>query len=227
MGRKIFVSYKFADDQVEDLSLSSNSTVRDYVTEFEKLIDSSDHIYKGESDGEDLSGLSEETIWQKLRDRIYDSSITIIFISSGMKESGKKDKDQWIPWEVSYSLKETSRTNKSGNTITSKTNAMIAVVLPDVTGSYSYYLENKSCCSAGCTTYHSEKLFQIIRDNTFNLKFAIKKSCNQGQTIWYGDCSYIAAVKWCDFKNGYSKYIDAAYKRQDNIDNYDIVKTIS
>lgn len=132
MGRKIFVSYKFADDQVEDLPLSGNSTVRDYVTEFENLLDSSDHIYKGESDGEDLSDLSEETIWQKLRDRIYDSSITIIFISPGMKESGKKDKDQWIPWEVSYSLKETSRKNKNGDAVTSKTNAMIAVVLPDI-----------------------------------------------------------------------------------------------
>lgn len=64
------------------------------MTEFENLLDSSDHIYKGESDGEDLGDFSEETIWQKLRDRIYDSSITIIFISPGMKESGKKDKDQ-------------------------------------------------------------------------------------------------------------------------------------
>ena len=227
MGRKIFVSYKFADDQVKDLSLSSNSTVRDYVTEFENLIDLSDHIYKGESDGEDLSNLSEETIWQKLRDRIYDSSITIIFISPGMKESEKKEKDQWIPWEVSYSLKETSRKNKNGDDVTSKTNAMIAVVLPDATGSYSYYLENKNCCSSGCTMHHIGKLFQIIRENKFNLKSATKKSCDNGETIWYGDVSYIAAVKWCDFKSDYNKYIDAAYDRQDNIDNYDIVKTIS
>lgn len=227
MGRKIFVSYKFADDQVENLSLWSNSTVRDYVTEFENLLDSSDHIYKGESNGEDLSNLSEETIWQKLRDRIYDSSITIIFISPGMKMSEKKDKDQWIPWEVSYSLKETSRKNKNGDSITSKTNAMIAVVLPDTTGSYSYYLEKKSCCTSGCTTHHTNKLFQIIKDNKFNLKDATKKDCDTGSTIWYGDFSYIAAVKWCDFKKDYNKYIDAAYDRQNNIDNYDIVKTIS
>lgn len=226
MGRKIFVSYKFADDQVENLSLWNNSTVRDYVTEFENLLDSSDHIYKGERDGEDLSNLSEEIIWQKLKDRIYDSSITIIFISPGMKESGKKDKDQWIPWEVSYSLKETSRKNKNGDAVTSKTNAMIAVVLPDTAGTYSYYLEKKSCCTSGCTTHHTNKLFQIIKDNKFNLKNATKKSCDTGSTIWYGDCSYITAVKWCDFKSDYNKYIDAAYERQNNIDNYDIVKTV-
>lgn len=227
MGRKIFVSYKFADEQVENLSLMSSSTVRDYVTEFENLIDSSDHIYKGESDGEDISNLSEETIWQKLKDRIYDSTITIVFISPGMKDDRKEDKDQWIPWEVSYSLKETSRKNKNGDAVTSKTNAMIAVVLPDAMGSYSYYLERRSCCTSGCTTHRTDKLFQIIGDNKFNLKDAAKKSCAAGRTIWYGDFSYIAAVKWCDFKNDYNKYIEVAYERQTSIDDYDITKTIS
>ena len=146
MGRKIFVSYKYADHQVENLDAWSNSSVRDYVTEFENILEDSDDIYKGEGDDEDLSDLDEETIWSKLKDRIYDSSVTVVFISPGMKESYKKDKDQWIPWEISYSLKETSRKNKNGTPVTSKTNAMVAVVLPDTNGSYSYYLEEHSCC---------------------------------------------------------------------------------
>lgn len=227
MGRKIFVSYKYADDQVENLTWWSNSTVRDYVTAFEGLVDSSDHIYKGERDGEDLSFLSEETIWQKLRDRIYDSSVTVIFISPGMKEARKRDRDQWIPWEVSYSLKETSRKNKNGESITSKTNAMLAVVLPDATGSYSYYLEERTCCASGCIAYYTDRLFQIIRDNQFNLKPAVRGVCETGKMVWYGDCSYIEAVKWCDFKADYNKYINAAYERLNNVDNYEIVKTIS
>ena len=33
-GKKIFVSYKYADAQVENLSYRDNSTVRDYVDEF-------------------------------------------------------------------------------------------------------------------------------------------------------------------------------------------------
>lgn len=226
MGRKIFVSYKYGDYDVENLNYWSNSKVRDYVTEFENILDSSDHIYKGERDDEDLSALSDDTIWEKLKNRIYDSSMTIVFISPGMKEIWKKDRDQWIPWEISFSLKETSRKNSKGDVVTSRTNAMLAVVLPDAKGSYSYYLEEKSCCLSNCTMHHTDKLFQILRDNKFNYKEADKKDCDGGSTIWYGEYSYIAAVKWKDFIKDCNKYFDLAYARRDNISNYEIVKTI-
>lgn len=226
MGKKIFVSYKYADSQVENLTIYENSTVRDYVTKFEEILDPSDNIYKGESDGEDLSDLSEETIWKKLKDRIYDSSVTVVFISPGMKESWKAEKDQWIPWEISYSLKEVSRKNKNGDAVTSRSNAMVAVVLPDIYGSYSYYLESKKCCGSGCTTHHTDKLFSIIRKNKFNLKDANKKMCDTGSTIWYGEYSYIKAVKWIDFISSYSSYIESACERQENIEDYVICKEV-
>ena len=226
MGKKIFISYKYADGQVENLSLYENSMVRDYVTKFEEVLDPSDNIYKGESDGDDLSNLSEDTIWEKLKDRIYDSSVTVIFISPGMKEAWKADKDQWIPWEVSYSLKEITRRNKNGDAVTSKSNAMVAVVLPDEIGSYSYYLNSKNCCASGCTTHHRGELFSIIKKNKFNLKKAIKKECDAGSTIWYGEHSYIEAVKWIDFIADYDSYIGSASERQDNIDDYEICKEV-
>lgn len=226
MGKKIFVSYKYGDDQVENLSYYENSTVRDYVTKFEDVLDSSDNIYKGESDGEDLSVLSDDTIWEKLKDRIYDSSVTVIFISPGMKENWKLERDQWIPWEISYSLKEVSRKNKNGQAVTSRSNAMLAVVLPDSNGSYSYYLESRNCCGSGCTTHHTDKLFSIIRKNKFNLKNPNKKICDTGETIWYGEYSYIKAVKWSAFIKSYSTYIKSACERQDCIDDYDICKEV-
>jgi len=227
MGKKIFISYKYADDQVKNLVLGENSTVRDYVDEFEKKVDSSDDIFKGESEGEDLSDLSDDTIWESLKDRIYDSSVTIVFISPGMKETGKKDRDQWIPWEVSYSLKETSRKSKKGDAITSHSNAMLAVVLPDENNSYTYYLESKSCCSGGCTTHHTNRLFTIVKKNKFNrTKNASKRTCDNDNTIWTGTCSYIEAVKWSDFITDYQKYVNFAVDRQDHIDEYDICKEV-
>lgn len=227
MGKKIFISYKYADDQVKNLVAEENSTVRDYVDEFEKKVDSSDDIFKGESDGEDLSDLSDDIIWESLKDRIYDSSVTIVFISPGMKETGKKDRDQWIPWEVSYSLKETSRKNKKGDSVTSHSNAMLAVALPDENDSYTYYLESKSCCSGGCTTHHTDRLFTIIKKNKFNrTQNASKRTCDNDNTIWTGTCSYIEAVKWSNFITDYQKYVDSAVDRQDHIDEYDICKEV-
>ena len=152
MGHKIFVSYKFKDSDVYKITndVWKTDTVRDYVNKLEEYIsDSSDHIYKGEDDGDDLSLLSDDTIWEKLKDRIYDSTLTIVMISKNMKNS-TPDKEQWIPWEVSYSLKETSRKNKNGDSVTSKSNALLAIVVPDSSGSYSYYTNNKSCCNTNC-----------------------------------------------------------------------------
>lgn len=65
MGRKIFVSYKYADSNVYNISGSIlGSTVRDYVDKIEEQLDNSNHIYKGESNDEDLSKLEDDTIWE-------------------------------------------------------------------------------------------------------------------------------------------------------------------
>lgn len=227
MGKKIFVSYKYTDDQVENFVWYTNATVRDYVDKFEEKVDSSDDIYKGESDDEDLSELTEDTIWEKLKDRIYDSSVTIVFLSPGMKETWKEDRDQWIPWEVSYSLKETSRKTKSGKAVTSHSNAMLAVVLPDINGSYSWYLESRTCCDSKCTAHHTDKLFTIIKKNKFNrTKKGSKRTCDNNETIWTGTCSYIEAVKWSRFIDDYQKYVDKAVDRKDHIDECDIRKEV-
>lgn len=222
MGKKIFVSYKYADQDVEQLpghNWLNPTTVRDYVNKLENYFEYSDHIYKGESDNEDLSDYSENTIWEKLKDRIYDSSVTIIMISPNMKENNRRDRSQWIPWEVSFSLKETTRNDR-----TSHANAILAIVLPDRTGNYSYYLSQTSC---GSTTHHLEKLFEIIKENKFNKLDADKRLCPQcGYYHYYGECSYIEAVKWRDFICNPNLYINKAVNRQNNIGSFNITKEV-
>lgn len=137
MGRKIFVSYKYWDLDVADLPDYGDGCTksRDYVTWIEvKLKERTEHIYKGESDDEDLSEYSDWYIEEKLKERMRDSSITIVLISPNMKEKYKHEKSQWIPWEIQYSIREVTQGN-----YTSRRNAILAVILPNANGSYEYY----------------------------------------------------------------------------------------
>ena len=150
MGRKIFVSYKFKDYDVKKIpDVTQPTWPCDYVDYIQNKILSDDDIYKGEKSDEDISSWSEEAIWQHLKDKIYDSTVTIVLISPNMKEPGKWQCSQWIPWEISYSLRETTRNDR-----TSHNNAILAVKLPNISGSYDYYDKNN--------------LFPILKDNIDN-----------------------------------------------------------
>jgi len=229
MGRKVFVSYKYGDIQVQDLNVQvlnwfgeyvkGQTTARHYVDELAKILDNEDHIYKGEDDGESLAGFSDETIASKLRDKIYDSSITIVLISKGMKDLWKSEKDQWIPWEISYSLKEYTRNDRK-----SLSNGILAVVLPDESGSYSYFLNHDSVCN--CTNYNTPFLFQILRDNMFNKKLSDTYVCSNGSTIHRGEFSYIKAIKWSNFITDTNYYLNKAIELRDNKEDYNITKTV-
>lgn len=222
MGKSIFVTYKYSDANVQALpGIFGPTTARDYVDKISTLINGEDHIYKGENDGESMQTLKDTTISSKLGDKIFYSSVTVIVISKGMRNLFLSENDQWMPWEISYSLKEQSRAGRL-----SKTNAMLAVVIPDQIGSYShFFMDNPGCNS---TSWMTGNVFQIIRNNMFNVKTskADTRQCN-GATIYQGYSSYIHAVKWEDFKQDISKYIQIADAIKENIDDYEITKLIN
>ena len=223
MGRKIFVSYKHSDDSVK--SIGRLGTARDYVDHLEDLFETDDNIYKGEEGDEDLSYLTQSTITEHLREKIRDSSITVVLISPNMKDS-KRESDQWIPWEVSYSLRETVRTQ--GSDQTSHPNGILAVTLPDIASSCRYFIEENICPHCNARTLQTGRLFQILRDNMFNVKSPTFTSCGNHppKTIYQGYSSYIHSVKWDDFVSDKDRYLEIAAKIRDEIDDYDITKVI-
>lgn len=152
-GRKIFVSYKYGDYDVKTpVPRISHSvfTARDYVTWLEdKFSNRSAHIYKGEHADENLSDYSPAYIWEHLKDKLFDSSVTIVMISPNMKEPHRLQKSQWIPWEIEYSLRRSTRNGR-----TSQPNALLGVILPDSLNSYDYY--------------GNDILFPIIKNNIQN-----------------------------------------------------------
>lgn len=217
MGKKIFTSYKYADPNVRSVQGINPTTARDYVDILQSKIDASDHINKGEDDGEDMGKLADSTIASKLGDKIFDSTVTIVFISKGMKDS-TPESDQWIPWEISYSLREQSRQG-----INSKTNAVLGVILPDQLGSYDWYYRHNPDCNS--TTHMTNQLFTILRENMFNIKTPQTRTCN-GTTIFEGESSYIKTAKWDDFIGSIHWYIDKAVEIWRVRDQYNIRKTV-
>jgi len=218
MARNIFISYKYKDNQVAPFlrnQLSGFETiVRNYVDILQKYLKDDDHINLGEKDGESLAEFADETIRTKLKDKIRQSSITIVLISKGMKETGKPENEQWIPWEISYSLRSTTVMGRKSNK-----NAILGVVIPDENSSYDwYYRDNPECNSI---THFTGQLFEMLRENMFNLKDPKTRECN-GSTIIEGDASYIKTVKWSDFIASSNWYIEKAIEIRDKADEYDL-----
>ena len=210
MAKKIFISYKHSDNSVYPLPLSNTwslqpATARDYVNIIESHFENTgDHIYKGERGNESLAEFQRDTIRGRLADKIYDSTVTIVLISPNMKEWVSLEKDQWIPWEISYSLREKSR-----NGIPSKPNAILAVILPDRYGSYEY-------------AKNSNFGFEIINKNRNNLEHRypvrmFRSSCSE---------SYILMPTWQQFTGNYNDWIEDALEIRQNIDKYAISKSV-
>lgn len=224
---KIFISYKYADKSVRQndsydimqwlLGTEDGNylTARDYV---DHLIGNvlTDHTNKAEKDDEDLSHLTEEVIQQKLYDRIYDSTVTIVLVSKNMKEN-RQEKLQWIPREISYSLKDKTREDR-----TSYTNGVLAVILPDENNSYDHGIKHFDCV----TKIQTQNFFKIISSNMFNRNEHKKNICSTcGTEHHYGnDHSYIYPVKWDDFIKNHNDYIDHVLALKDRTDEFDLTK---
>jgi len=228
MGRKVFISYKYADENVPDLNMveevqtisgtyrvARRTRVRDYVDKLQELI-GTENINLGEKDGESLAEFSNSTIETSLKNKIFQSSVTLVVISQGMISLIDPEKDQWIPWEVSYSLRTVQRENK-----TSRMNGVLGIVLPDMNSSYDWYYTSNTLCN--CVTHHSEKIFRILKVNMFNMKKPVLRQCN-GLVIHEGEFSFIKTVKWEDFIKGsnYNYYIEKAIQIRDDKDSYNL-----
>ncbi|HDR0998961.1 TPA: TIR domain-containing protein [Pasteurella multocida] len=199
MGRKIFISYKYSDSSVKRLYPYQTATARDYVDILQNNLERDGiHINKGEKDNESLAQFKDETIQTKLSDKIFDSSVTIVLLSPNMKDMWAAEEEQWIPWEIAYSLKNKKRALSS-----SKRNAILLVALPDLHGSYTY---------ADNLGFY----FKIIQQNRNNLKYSYPAKClNNGCSD-----SYMLKCNWDNFISNVNGWINAAVEIKEHADQY-------
>ena len=192
MAYKTFISYKYSEAQ----------DLRDKI--IEALGDDATY-YKGEtSESPDLTDTSTENIKNKLKDMIYDTSVTIVIISPNMILSN------WIDWELEYCLKNIKRKDR-----TSHTNGIVGVIMK-VDGDYTWFKKiGINCHMTSTASYDMDKVCSIISENHFNSNPKIWH-CDNCKCYDYLNGSYITFVEEETFLNNPIKYIDNAYEKSEN-----------
>ena len=148
--RKIFLSYKYMDNDVRALpDVVSPTWPCNYANYLCQYFLSREITYKCNQQDLDLSRMSNNRIEQSVFSRMEDSDMTIVLVSPNMKLHYKKERNQWIPWHVYCSLLKRKRRDGSHYN-----NAVLALVLPDRNGDYGYY--------------HQRNLFRIMDANIKN-----------------------------------------------------------
>ena len=200
MARKTFISYKYSEAQ----------TVRDGIL---VALGADTTYYEGETaDSPDLTDTSTENIKKTLTDMMYDTSVTIVVVSPNITQS------KWVDWEIEYSLKEITRKGR-----TSRTNGVIGVI-QEVNGGYDW-LVSTTRKNDGCTVRNiaDTKLYPIITGNRYNRK---KKTyaCANCRTYSQLDGSYISLVDELDFIADPDKYIENAFDKSENANEFELTK---
>ena len=202
MAHKTFISYKYSDAR----------ELRDRII---KALGDDAAYYKGE-DGysDDLSSFKAETIKEHLKGMLFGTTVTIVVISPEMLQS------KWIDWEIEYSLCEYTR-----NGISSHTNGVVGVVMNDWLGGTSWIKTNhRNPYGCSSVSYDKSKLFKIINDNMFN-RTPRRYAYEMCGTVDALNESYIALVDENDFLLNPPRYIDNAFEKSQNLQNYVLCKT--
>jgi len=225
-SKKFFVTYKYKDSDVLPLIEYTPGEDTDYLYTPRHYVDKiieivgADNIYKGEKGDEDMGHLSDDTIDSKLKQKIFDSSVTIVLISPNMWDKTKLEKDQWIPNEILYSLRDKTRGGR-----TSKTNGMLAVILPDANGKYGYAVSKHTCLYCNSRIWHIGSYFTLLRKNMFNrirknltsCNYCLTRNINTGE-----DHSFVYPVMWPDFIKNHNLYINHALVLRERLEEFDL-----
>lgn len=211
---RIFVSRRYNDSSVKKIGDNQQTIVGDYVDQLEDLLPDCELTYfTNSSDGSDLHNMldDENKIFKLLRDKIGPTEITLVLVSKGMRVRDRDVREQWIPWEVAYSL--SNQQPHAGG----RPNGSITVYLPDENGSTAYGLTYHN----DCVTVHYEPLFPIIFDNNFNYKQEVMKKTADGFDMHYPG-GYCISLTWSKFKENPEHWINSALKNRDNQSSYNL-----
>lgn len=201
MAKETFIAYKYSEAQ----------GLRDEII---KQLGDDASYYQGETaESPDLTDTSVENIKENLKNMIFGTSVTIVIVSPNLKNS------KWVDWEIEYSLKEYKRENT-----TSRTSGIVGVVMK-VNGGYDWLIssyQNPDGCST--RSIDNTRLYDIIKNNRFNLDTDNKYSCPTCKTFDQLNGSYISLIEEDRFLKNPKHFIENAYNKSKSIENYKLSK---
>lgn len=202
MAKNVFISFRFHDG-------------KDYKEKLVEELEKHDRIIDFSED-EDRSEYSEESIRKYLYGKIRRTSVTIILITKeaiNHKKTGDKY-DDWMYDEIRYSLEDREENRTSG---------LVAVYTKDAKD--FLIEESKHTCDVCKTTKRCTTIKQVdnlFRKNMFNVKEEYKYNrCNNLYDSNYDH--YCTLLSWEEFMDDIEKYIDIAYDKKENVNNYMLV----
>jgi len=206
MARNVFISFRFNDGAV-------------YKDELIKLFESSSEVINY-SENVDRSNMADETIKKYLYDKLRNTSVTIVLITPNAISHNKNwlgQYDDWMYDEIRYSL-EDRENNRS--------NGLIAVYTTEAKNSIITKKTHKcGICNKESEITSISDCDNLFRKNMMNVKQAYKT--NKCNGVFDSDKdSYCSLVSWEDFKNNFSKYIEIAVEKREEINKYNLVKRL-
>ena len=195
---KVFISVRMSDGSKYKDRLSKKFEELDYV------INKSEDVDRG--------NLSEDTIQKYLYEKLADSSLTVVILSSDAVNYHRdyvNNIDDWLYDELRYSLED-----RSGN----RTNGAIALYTPEAKTQVILRETEEVTTIADFSN--------LVRENMFNVKSQYKYCQTDGHYNSLKD-NYISLVDFDVFMNSPKTYIDSALEKRDRLNQFNLTKRMS
>ena len=198
MAKKVFISFRFSD---------GNSYKTKLANKFESLKYTIDKSETG-----DHSNKTEDQIWEILKPKLKDTSLTVVILSPKAikyhkthNSNGKFVIDDWLYDELRYSLEDRE---------SNRTNGVIALYTPNAK-------DNLIDDTDGSVTI--KEFNNLVRKNMFNVKDEYKYCPDEGKYNREKD-HYISLYAFDTFMDNPQKYIDSAIEKRNRKEQFNLVK---
>ena len=210
---RIFVSYNQNDKDVKSICYDFKG-LKNYEEDLKTVFINYDQSENLVAERGNPANMTEEEIFAALDREMAGCDVTIVLLSPNMMDSDKPEREQWLPWEIAYSMNPSMRADP--NVLP---NAVLAIAVPDEDGKYDHVYDKGSN-----RNIHLDCMPPIVRGNMLNIREP--KIGMDGKVVVTDDSNYFPVIKWSYFHANSEHYIDLAVRHRNNAQAYNLVTKV-